>query len=99
MDCVTLRFCPADPLMCNGGGMDATKKNAEQALHSERAQGPGDPFRDYPPEVQPDSRTLIPGPLPTCYLSLDRFQSHQGSISPCVNCKQDLLKGLVVRIK
>lgn len=74
MDCVTLRFCPSDPLMCNCGGMDATKKNAEQALHSEKAQGPDDLFKEYPPEVQPDSRTLIPG-----YVSLDKFQKVTGA--------------------
>lgn len=78
MDCVTFVFVQLI-LMYNCGRMDATKKNIEQDLHSERAQGPDDLFKEYPPEIQPDSRTLIPGPPPIRYVSLDKFQKVTGA--------------------
>lgn len=59
-------------------GINATKKDAEQALLSERSQGQVEQFKEYPPEMQPDSRTLIPDPPLISYVSLDKFQKDTG---------------------
>lgn len=55
------------------------KKNAEQAVLAERSQGHKDQFKEYPPEVQPDSRTLTPDPPFISYLSLTEFQKVTGA--------------------
>lgn len=59
--------------------MNATKKNAEQALLSKRSQGQVGELKEYSLEVEPDSRTLIPETPLTSYVSLDKFQKVTGA--------------------